>query len=104
MLINAIYFKANWAIKFNETKTKPMTFQVRNGLEVDYPHGMNMKEKLFYANMTNFGFPAQIVELPYENTNFQMLLILPNSDINIEDLDLQKLDYDIVESRSCKIF
>jgi len=77
-----------------------MTFQVRNGLEVDYPHGMNMKERLFYANMTNFGFPAQVLELPYENRNFRMLLILPNSDINIEDLDLQKLDYDIVESRS----
>jgi len=100
VLINAIYFKANWGIKFNETKTKPMKFQINNGLEIDYPHGMNMKEHLFYANMTNFGFPAQVLELPYEGGDFRMILILPNSDINIEDLDLQNLDYDILESRS----
>ena len=28
MLVNAMYFKANWLTKFNETDTKPMTFEI----------------------------------------------------------------------------
>ena len=28
VLVNAIYFKANWLTRFNETDTKPMTFEI----------------------------------------------------------------------------
>merc|ERR1711936_145054 len=41
--------------------------------------------------MANQGFPAEILELPYENENFRMLLILPNEN---EELNFQGLDYD----------
>ena len=73
-----------------------MKFKVRNGLEIDYKHGMNMKSDLYYANMANQGFPAEILELPYENENFRMLLILPNEN---EELDFQGLDYDQLNTR-----
>ena len=99
MLINAIYFKANWRYKFNERQTRSMKFNVRNGLEVNYPHGMNMIQNLRYADMTRTGFPAKVLELPYENENFRMLLILPNNNINIENLNLRNLDYGNLESR-----
>jgi len=99
LLINAIYFKANWLTKFNERDTKPMKFQVTNDIQVDYDHGMNMREDLFHADMADSGFNAQIPELPYENENFRMLLILPNEGINIGELNLQKLNYDILNTK-----
>ena len=88
LLINAIYFKANWKTKFNERDTKPMKFQVTNDIQVDYDHGMNMRGDLFHADMADSGFNAQVLELPYENENFRMLLILPNEGINIGELNL----------------
>jgi len=99
VLINAIYFKANWLTQFKGINTEPMKFKVTNELEVDYEHGMNLKSDLYYANMENYGFPAQILELPYKNRNFRMLLILPNEDINISELDLQNLDYEVLNKR-----
>ena len=76
-----------------------MKFHVRKGLEINYEHGMNLKGNFNYADMGNHGFPAEILELPYENKNFQMLLILPNEDTNIEELNLQDLDHGILESK-----
>merc|ERR1711935_1011637 len=99
LLINAIYFKANWLTKFNERDTKPMKFQVTNDIQVDYDHGMNMREDLFHADMADSGFNAQVLELPYENENFRMLLILPDEGINIGELNLQKLNYDILNTK-----
>ena len=99
LLINAIYFKANWLTKFNERDTKPMKFQVTNDIQVDYDHGMNMRGDLFHADMADSGFNAQVLELPYENENFRMLLILPNEGINIGELNLQKLNYDILNTK-----
>ena len=102
ILINAIYFKANWLKQFQEIDTEPMKFQVRNGLEVDYDYGMNMKGDLYYTDnvkVSNESFPAQILELPYENENFRMLLILPNEDVKIEDLNIQDLDYEILDTK-----
>ena len=99
ILINAIYFKANWLTKFKEKDTKPMKFKVRNGLEIDYNHGMNMKSDLYYAKIGGSLFPAEILELPYENENFRMLLILPSENINIEDLDFTFLDYDDLNTK-----
>ena len=102
ILINAIYFKANWLKQFQEIDTEPMKFQVRNGLEVDYDYGMNMKGNLYYTDnvkVSNESFPAQILELPYENENFRMLLILPNEDVKIEELNIQDLDYEILDTK-----
>ena len=107
ILINAIYFKANWLKQFKEIDTEPMKFQVRNGLEVDYDYGMNMKGNLYYTDnvkVSNESFPAQILELPYENENFRMLLILPNEDVKIEDLNIQDLDYEILDTKLGKDF
>ena len=102
ILINAIYFKANWLKQFQEIDTEPMKFQVRNGLEVDYDYGMNMKGNLYYTDnvkVSNESFPAQILELPYENENFRMLLILPNEDVKIEKLNIRDLDYEILDTK-----
>jgi len=84
-LINAIYFKDNWKFQFNEHRTRPMAF---NGQL--YPYGMNMKADLRWADMKSHGLDAEILELPYENENFRMLLVLPHN--NVQDLDISVYD------------
>ena len=98
LLINAIYFKANWLTKFSERNTRPMKFRVTNDIEVDYEHGMNLRGDFHHADLTNSGFNAQVLGLPYENQNFRMLLILPNEGTNIEELNLQNLNYDTLNN------
>jgi len=71
-----------------------MKFRVTNDIEVDYEHGMNLRGDFQHADLTNSGFNAQVLGLPYENQNFRMLLILPNEGTNIEELNLQNLNYD----------
>ena len=56
---------------------------------------MNLKSKFQYVNMDKHGFPAKILELPYENINFRMLLILPKENTY---LNLQGLDNDILDT------
>jgi len=97
ILINAVYFKSKWLNPFSTEKTRPMKFKVRPDLEIDYPFGMNLKANLQVANLVDENFNAQILELPYENTDFRMLLILPND--NIEDLDINNLDYNVMDRK-----
>ena len=39
-------------------------------MKIKYEYGMNLKSKFRVANMNNYGFPASILEVPYENDNF----------------------------------
>ena len=95
VLINALYFKADWKVQFNEALTKPMDFQ---NLPEKYPFGMNMKSDLKWTNLaSSSGFDAEVLELPYKNTNYRMLLILPHT--HLQDLDMNQLDFDQLNSR-----
>ena len=52
ILTNAIYFKGDWQEKFDKSKTKPMKFKVSSDKIVDYPEGMNLRDKkLNYAKI-----------------------------------------------------
>ena len=70
-LINALYFKGEWAFKFNE-KTKKEDFTTLGGSKnkVDM---MSAEEKLLYAEYDGFS----MVQLPYGNGAFCMDVILP---------------------------
>lgn len=98
ILINAIYFKANWQLPFKRAETAPLKFRVNKDLETTYPYGMKLKAKLSIADMKNDGLEATIVSLPYENENFRMLLILPkNDDDDIADINLNQLNFESLE-------
>merc|ERR1719479_679852 len=74
-----------------------MTFTTRNNLKFEYRFGMNMVSRFRTADLSQDGFDADVLELPYNNENFRMLLILPHR--NIQHLDFKNLNHDSLDSK-----
>lgn len=77
VLTNAIYFLADWLLKFDVSKTDNQPFTLGDGSKVTVPM-MNLNEKpvmLLYSHLGN----NRIVELPYKGNRLAMDLILPDS-------------------------
>jgi serpin B len=73
VLANAIYFKAAWRNAFDSSGTIPAPFHRLDGSLVDVPM-MHESELLGYAA----GEGVQALELPYENGNMSMVILLPD--------------------------
>ncbi|EDW89104.1 serine protease inhibitor 42Dd [Drosophila yakuba] len=74
VLVNAIYFKGQWASKFNPARTRASTFQVTANKSV--PVQMMTQMGTFRANYFR-DLDAQVIELPYLNSNLSMTIFLP---------------------------
>jgi serine protease inhibitor len=72
-LINAIYFKGEWRYRFDTEKTVPKPFYLMDGSSVETP-SMAQQEHLLYLD--GDGFAA--VELPYNQGNYTMTVMLPD--------------------------
>jgi len=72
VLTNAIYFKGDWARKFEEDNTKPARFHVNNekSSEVEM---MYQQEQFKYAETDEL----QLLELPYKGAELGMIVLLP---------------------------
>ena len=91
-LINAIYFKGTWLYRFDSTATKQDNFFVTPSSNVTCMM-MNQKDTLnYYASGE-----LQAVELPYGNGGFNMVIILPSSNTDINDL-INRTDENFLES------
>jgi serine protease inhibitor len=84
-LINAVYFKGNWTIKFNPSETTQSPFYKSSG-QVNVAT-MNGKSKYKFYMHNDFN----MLELDYGRTNFAMDLLLPHQDKTIADI-LQQLN------------
>lgn len=72
VLVNAIYFKGNWASQFEKKLTKAATFLVTPSEKVEVP--MMTQEHMFgYGE----GDSLQILELPYVGDDLAMIVLLP---------------------------
>ncbi|MCC7400581.1 MAG: serpin family protein [Chitinophagaceae bacterium] len=80
-LINAVYFKGQWKLKFDQSETKDMTFYVKDPGTVQVPF---MTQTATFRYMENHSM--QCVELPYGSGSFSMYIILPASGLSVEDL------------------
>lgn len=74
VLINVIYFKANWKNQFNKMATSSQNFSKSTGLKVRVPL-MYQKSKHYYFEDGQF----KVLTLSYQNPNFVMDVILPNN-------------------------
>ncbi|XP_064561454.1 leukocyte elastase inhibitor-like isoform X1 [Zonotrichia leucophrys gambelii] len=88
VLVNAIYFKANWAEKFQEADT------------TDAPFRLNKNERrtvkmMYQKNKFNFGYVPEekirVLELPYDGRELSMIILLPD-DTEEDSTGLQKME------------
>lgn len=89
-LINAIYFKGIWTSEFNKNNTHQKTFTFEDGATVNVDM-MSQTDKFNYKEFDDL----QLVELPYGNGAFSMLVLLPKG---------QKKILDIVNSLSNSVY
>ena len=66
VLVNAVYFNAQWSQPFNSGNTKIGKFHISRNQQVDVPM-MHMKTFLGYKHVVPLG--VRILELPYEVCN-----------------------------------
>lgn len=81
-LINAIYFNAAWADKFDKSLTKKAPFYLQKGGEVQVD--------MMYTSKIKFGYHStskvEVVSLPYGNKNFHFTAIIPKEGNTIHDI------------------
>jgi serine protease inhibitor len=84
--MNAIYFKGTWKDEFDEKKTQRETFTAEDGSKTNVDM-MHRADYLLYASNDNYS----IVELPYGNGGYRMMLLLPADGKSLNDV-LTSLD------------
>ncbi|WP_461865747.1 serpin family protein [Thermococcus sp.] len=83
IITNAVYFKANWSLRFNPSNTHNGTFTLSSGKTIVVPM-MHRKGQFGYAETDDL----QILEMPYEgdvNHRFSMVVILPKKADDVEE-------------------
>lgn len=83
-LLNAVYFKGVWTLKFDKEETKDEVFNGKETVPM-----MHMRKCLPYAENDDY----QALMLPYGNESYHMTVLLPREDKSINDV-LAKLDVD----------
>ncbi|MBW8017665.1 MAG: serpin family protein [Planctomycetes bacterium] len=84
VLTNAIYFKGDWALKFDKKNTKKADFKVspKKTIKTDM---MFMKDKFkFYEDKD-----LQVIDLPYKGDDLSMMVILPKKAENLAGIEKQ---------------
>lgn len=84
VLTNAIYFKGQWDSKFQEEDTNNEPFKTASGKEVQ-ARMMNAKEKYNIYQ----GNGIKLLELPYAGKDFSMLVLLPNEETSLPQVEKQ---------------
>jgi serpin B len=82
VLTNAIYFKADWEVKFNAKWTKAKPFQVAADKKADVPT-MTLRSHFNHFDGGTF----QMLELPYEGNEVSMLVLLPKKADGLPELE-----------------
>ncbi len=80
LLINAIYFKDNWATQFDPERTQPTDFTLADNSTTSVSM-MRGKQSVPYAEAEGY----QLVELAYENDALSMVLVLPDEVTTLTD-------------------
>lgn len=86
VLVNAIYFKGDWEQKFIKENTQLMDFTKKDGATVNIPM-MKALLKTKYGYFSESSMNYQVLELPYKGSEFSLIIILPEEDVAIEEMD-----------------
>lgn len=90
VLVNAIYFKGNWANQFNKKQTMEIPFKVSKNEKK--PVQMMFQKSTF--NMTYIGeIFTKILVLPYAGKELNMIIMLPDENVDLETVE-KELTYE----------
>jgi len=92
VVTNAIYFKGNWASRFEKENTKKAPFRPRGIQKGKLPpmvDMMNQTDDFDYAEDENI----QVLELPYVDNELSMIILLPKEYTGLDKLE-QRLTFD----------
>ena len=93
VLVNAVYFKADWETQFDKDKTRPEMFWV-TGTESKEVQMMNlMDHKMNFASLDQL--ECSMVELPYKGDRVVMQLLLPRERTGVLDLETKLAEVDL---------
>jgi len=81
LLVNAIYFNGKWRYQFDEDETSDQPFYINPSVQKDVPM-MHQNENLNVIDIDN----AQVVELPYGQGNFTMVVVLPDENTTTAEI------------------
>jgi len=84
VLVNAIYFKGDWAAKFDSKLTKDQDFAASPSLTVKVPM-MRQEQKIQFANLEPLS--SSMIELPYKGDRIVMQVLLPDESDGLEKLE-----------------
>ncbi|XP_040209556.1 serpin B6-like isoform X1 [Rana temporaria] len=95
VLVNAIYFKGNWANQFDKNCTSEMPFKLNKN--ETKPVQMMYKKAKFPMTYVGDLF-TKVIELPYVNNQLSMFILLPD-DIQDGTTGLEKLEKELTYSK-----
>ena len=84
-LINAIYFKGDWASRFDKGSTRDGPFTLADGSQVTVPL-MRHGEPLNFRYMHDYETGVHVIDLPYGGDAYTMTVVLPAEPNGIETL------------------
>ncbi|CAI9586544.1 unnamed protein product [Staurois parvus] len=95
VLVNAIYFKGNWANQFDKQHTSEMPFKLNKN--ETKPVQMMYKKAKFPMTYVGDLF-TKVIELPYVNNELSMFILLPD-EIQDKTTGLEKLEKELTYSK-----
>jgi serpin B len=82
VLVNAVYFKANWALQFDKKNTMDAPFMVTPKEKITTPM-MYLKDNFKYSENQDM----QVLELPYVGKDLSMFVLLPKETDGLPKLE-----------------
>ena len=94
LLLNAVYFKADWQYPFNpaSTYTGKFTDPTVKGGTIEVPFMTQTKNFNYYEDKN-----VQVIELPYKNDSMSAIVILPNDKTDLNTY-LKSLDDNVLNT------
>jgi len=84
VLVNAVHFKGDWAMKFKKENTQKRDFHVSKD-KVVQADMMFSNEKYPYIPLKEL--KAEAIQIPYKGQRLSMILLLPRPDSSLEELE-----------------
>ncbi len=93
VLVNAIYFKGDWASKFDTAATHdaPFNLSAKKSIQVPMMYQKPMKRNFTYVE----NMKCKLLELPYKGNHLSMVLLLPDETEGLPKIEAN-LDVDVL--------